>query len=74
MNTPSPAGTVTVNRRDTVPWRHGMTVSDLLAEMRFTFPRVIVTIDDVRVPHDAYGTTLIPEGANVYVVHLMAGG
>ncbi len=42
--------------------------------MRFTFPRVIVTIDDTRVPHDAYDATLIPEGADVRVIHLMAGG
>jgi sulfur carrier protein len=63
-----------VNRRDTVPWRRGMTVSDLLAEMRFTFRLVIVTIDGTRVPHDAFEVTPIPNGADVRVIHLMAGG
>lgn len=74
MNPSPAAGTVTVNRRSTLVWRPGMTVEDLLREMRFTFPRVIVTIDDTRVPHDAYDATLVPEGADVRVIHMMAGG
>jgi sulfur carrier protein len=74
MSSSTAAGTITVNRRDTVAWRPGMTVSDLLTEMRFTFPRVVVTVDGTHVPHNAYETTVIPEGADVRVIHLMAGG
>jgi sulfur carrier protein len=66
--------TVLVNGRDTVAWHPGMTVRDLLTEMRFTFPRLIVTIDGRRVPHDGYETAKIPQGAEVRVIHMMAGG
>ncbi len=74
MSEPLAAGTVTVNQRDAVTWHPGMTVSDLLTRMGYTFPRVIVTIDGHNVPHDSYADTLIPAGADVRVIHLMAGG
>jgi sulfur carrier protein len=72
--TGDPATAVTVNRRDQVPWRAGMTVRDLLDGMRYTFPHLIVSIDGELVPHNAYDETVIPPGADVRVVHLMAGG
>jgi thiamine biosynthesis protein ThiS len=68
------ATAVTVNRRDRVDWRAGMTVRDLLAAMRYTFPHIIVAIDGELVPHDAYDETEVPPGADVRVTHLMAGG
>ena len=74
MSGPADQATITVNQRDVVAWRFGMTVSDLLREMNFTFPRVIVSINSTLVPHDACETTTIPAGANVRVIHLMAGG
>ncbi len=74
MNEALVPGTFTVNQRDTVIWHPGMTVNDLLAEMNYTFPRVVVTIDGHTVPHNGYAETLIPVGADVRVIHLMAGG
>ena len=68
------SGTVTVNQRDAIAWHPGMTVNDLLAQMSYTFPRVIVTINGRTVPHDGYAETLVPAGADVRVIHLMAGG
>lgn len=65
---------ITVNRRDRLPWREDMTVSDLLDRLRYTFPRVVVTIDGVLVPHHAYNDTQVPDGADIRVIHLMAGG
>ncbi|MBN1249542.1 MAG: sulfur carrier protein ThiS [Anaerolineae bacterium] len=51
-----------------------MTVSDLLDHLRYTFPRVVVTIDGVLVPHHAYNDTQVPDEADIRVIHLMAGG
>jgi sulfur carrier protein len=65
---------ITVNRRDRVQWRAGMTVEDLLEAMRYTHPQVVVTINGDLVAHDAYGEVEVPDGADVRVVHLMAGG
>ena len=65
---------ITVNKRHRIPWHAGMTVRDVLAAMRYTFPHIVVVVDGVLVRHDAYDTTTVPDGADVRVVHLMAGG
>lgn len=72
--TRQPTRTVTVNRRDRVAWHADMTVRELLDQQNFTFPHIIVTINGSITPHDAYDRTVIPEGADVRVIHLMAGG
>ena len=69
-----PTSTITVNRRDSVAWHAGMTVRELLDLRNYTFPHIIVTINGTITPHDAYDQTVIPEGADVRVIHLMAGG
>ena len=51
-----------------------MTVRDVLTAKRFTFPMLVITVNDNVVERRAYDTTVIPDGANVKVVHLMSGG
>jgi len=65
---------ITVNKHRPLPWREGITVRDMLAAMRYTFPHIIVVINGEVVPHDAYNTTTIPDDADVRVVHMIAGG
>jgi sulfur carrier protein len=65
---------ITVNKRNTLPWREGMTVRDVLTAMKYTFPHIIVVINGAVVRHDAYDTTTIPDDADVRVVHMIAGG
>lgn len=65
---------IRINNRDEMEWEEGLTVSVLLERMRFSFPHIIVTIDGKVVPRDEYETHLIPDGANVRVIHLIAGG
>ena len=55
-------------------WREGMTVADVLAERRFIFPLLVVSINGQHVPREAFATAVVPQGANVVVVHLMSGG
>jgi sulfur carrier protein len=65
---------IRVNNRDEVEWEEGMTVSDLLERMRYTFPHIIVKVDGEVVPREEYPTRTIPDGADVRVIHLIAGG
>ncbi len=51
-----------------------MTVSDLLERMRYTFPHIIVKVNGEVVPREAYETYALPDGADVWVIHLIAGG
>jgi thiamine biosynthesis protein ThiS len=59
---------------DPLAWTDGMTVRDVLTLKRYTFPMLVITVNDSVVERRAYDTTVIPDGANVRVVHLMSGG
>ena len=65
---------ILVNNRDKVEWEEGLTVSDLLERFRYTFPHIIVKINGEVVPREQYPTRTIPDDADVWVIHLIAGG
>ena len=66
-------GTITVNGTPH-PWREGMTVRDALRERKYGFPLVIIKLDGKLVPRGTYDVTVIPDGADLDVIHLMSGG
>lgn len=70
MPTPMP---LTVNG-EPHPWREGLTISDLMQEKRFSYPLKTVFVNGTRIDRKAYDTTLLADGDNVQVVHLMSGG
>lgn len=59
---------------DSVAHENGLTVAGLLEKRRFTFPLLVVRIDGRLVERDAYATTPVEDGADVQVLHLLAGG
>jgi sulfur carrier protein len=65
---------IRVNDRDEIEWEEGLTVSDLLERFRYTFVHIIVKIDGQVIPREEYPTRTIPDGADVRVIHLIAGG
>ena len=65
---------ILVNNRDEIEWEDGLTVSTLLDRFRYTFPHIIVKIDGEVIPREQYPTRTIPDGADVRVIHLIAGG
>lgn len=65
---------ITVNDRDTVEWRSGMTVQDLLDAMGYDYVLITVTVGGALVPEDEYDTRTLPDGARVGVFHLAHGG
>ncbi len=68
-----PITTITVND-EPHPWREGLTVADLLRERNYVFPLLVVSVDGVHVPRDAYARTTVPAGAVVVATHLVSGG
>ncbi len=64
---------ITVNG-DSHPFHEGLTVEDLLVAKKYSFPLKTVFIGQRRIPRDEYATTLIHDGDEVRVVHLMSGG
>ena len=65
---------IRVNNRDEIEWQEGLTVSGLLELFRYTFPDIIVKIDDQVIPREEYAACTIPDGADVWVIHMIAGG
>ena len=65
---------VKVNGEFDLEWEEGMTVRRLLEKMKFTFPMLVVSINGQIVLRDDWDTTLVPDGADVKVLHMVAGG
>lgn len=65
---------IQVNDKFEVEWQEGLTVARLLAQLKFSFPLIIVSVDGVMVPKADYATRPIPDGAEVKVLHMTAGG
>jgi thiamine biosynthesis protein ThiS len=65
---------IRVNNRDDVEWEDSLTVSALLDRFRYTFAHIIVKINGQVIPRDQYPTHTIPDDADVWVIHLIAGG
>ena len=50
------------------------TVKDLLKRMKYTFPLVVVKINDKVIPRKDFLEVLIPNGSKVAVIHMISGG
>jgi thiamine biosynthesis protein ThiS len=65
---------IRINDRDEVSWEEGLTVSNLLERLRYTFAHIIVKVNGEVIPREEYHICTIPDGADVWVIHLIAGG
>ena len=52
----------------------GMTVEDILKKKNYVFRMLAVWIDGEFVARGTYGKTPVPDGADVKVIHMIAGG
>ena len=62
-----------VNSRN-IEWIKDETVKDLLKRMKYTFPLVIVKINDKIIPRSKYSVTIIPNNSRIAVIHMISGG
>ena len=56
------------------PWREGMTVEDLLRELENSHHYAVIRINDKHVSKPYFDKTMIPDGAQVFLVPMIAGG
>lgn len=66
-------GMIKVNGRDMI-WREGMTIQTVLEECNYTYPSIIVSINDKVIHKEDYSTTRINDGDDVKIIHMVAGG
>ena len=57
-----------------IAWREGITVSDLLDELKDPHPYAVVRINEHYVTRPNFENTLIPDEAEVYLIPMIAGG
>jgi thiamine biosynthesis protein ThiS len=50
------------------------TISELLTRLRFTFPLVIVKINGIIIPRNTFSKEIIPDNADIKVIHMISGG
>jgi sulfur carrier protein len=65
---------IRVNGREEIEWRQGMTVSDVLESLNYTYHHIIVNVNGELVPRSSYEAFVVPDGADVKAIHLIAGG
>jgi len=57
-----------------VEWVKNETVEQLLKRMKYTFPLVVVKINEKVVPKNDFPTTIIPKNSKIAVIHMISGG
>ena len=62
------------NGKFEIEWEEGMNVDLLLERCKFTFDMIVVKVNGKVIPRDEYKTYKIKDGAEVGVIHLIAGG
>ena len=65
--------TIIVNGRS-IPWEEGMTVQRILEVMNYTFRMLVIKVDGRLVKRDDWSSHLVSQGADVKVIHMVAGG
>jgi thiamine biosynthesis protein ThiS len=50
------------------------TVKELLKRMKYTFPLVVVKINDQLVPRNSFADTTVPDNSKISVIHMISGG
>jgi len=65
--------TIIVNGRS-IPWEEGMTVQRILEVMNYTFRMLVIKVDGRLVKRDDWSSHLVHQGADVKVIHMVAGG
>ena len=64
---------ITVNHHP-LEWQEDLTVSQVLEMMNYTFRMIVVKVNGELVKREDFPTRTIPPGAQVEVIHLVAGG
>jgi thiamine biosynthesis protein ThiS len=57
-----------------IEWHQGMTVSQVLSAMKYTFSHIMVTVDGVHVAEHDHDSFTVPDGADVKAIHIFHGG
>jgi len=63
-----------VNDKWDLAWQPGMAITDVLRACGFSYPHVVVSLNNALVPPTEYATQPVADGDEVKVIHIIAGG
>ncbi len=55
-------------------WEKNMTIDTILKKMKYSFKMLVVKVNGELVKKSEFGNFIIPEEADVKVIHLISGG
>lgn len=64
---------ITVNS-DKMDWFEGITIDDILKKKNYTFKMLVTKINGTLVKRADYAITIVPDEADVKIIHLISGG
>ncbi len=64
---------IKVNGKD-YPWEEGLSIKQLLVNKGFTFPLLVVILNGKAIADNEYVGTVVNDGDEVKIIHLMSGG
>ena len=64
---------ITVNGRS-IDWIKDETIKDLLKRMKYSFPLIIVKINEKVIPRKEFTQVRIPDNSKISVIHMISGG
>ena len=64
---------IEVNGRK-VYWVENETVKELLKRVKYTFPLVVVKINNKVIPRSDFSEVIVPDNSKVAVIHMISGG
>ncbi len=56
------------------PWKEGLTIQAIMNTENFTFKMLVVKINGALIKKDQYSKAIVPQGADVKIIHLISGG
>jgi thiazole synthase/sulfur carrier protein len=57
-----------------IKWEENETVKQLLKRMKYTFPLVVVKINDKVIPRSEFPEVKVPDKSKIAVIHMISGG
>jgi thiamine biosynthesis protein ThiS len=64
---------IEVNGRK-VDWVENETIKQLLKRVKYTFPLVVVKINNEVIPRKDFSNVVVPDNSKIDVIHMISGG
>lgn len=65
---------LTVNNREEIIDRESLNINELLEEKKFSFKMLVIKVNGQLIKKPEYNSTLLKDGDDVMVLHLISGG